>query len=217
GGKVLIVHIAAKEGVELVKEAKFHGLNVYGETCPHYLLLNTDDYAKYGTAIKVNPPIRSKEHQEALWRGVLDGTITNLGSDHAPHSAKEKEGNIWECSAGFTGVQTFLPLMLDQALKGRMPINKIPELMSENPAKLFNIWPKKGAIIVGSDGDFAIVDPNGETVIERDWIIAKYPITPYIGWRLKGRVKYTILRGMVIAKDGKLVQERKGEFFKPVR
>ncbi len=214
-GRVHIVHIAAKEGVELVREAKHMGYKVTGETCPHYLLLNTEDYKKYGTAIKVNPPIRDREHQEALWKGVLDGTIYTLGSDHAPHSAEEKKGDIWKCAAGFTGVQTFLPLMLDQALKGRLPINKIPQLMSENPAKLFRLWPRKGAIMVGSDGDFAIVDPNGTTTITKEWLIAKYPITPYIGWKLKGSIRYTILRGQIIAKDGKLIQPRKGTFIKP--
>ncbi len=214
GGRVHIVHMAAKEGVELLKQARFEGLNVTGETCPHYLLLNYDDYGKYGTAIKVNPPIRQKEHQEALWKGVLDGTITTLGSDHAPHAEHEKKGNVWECAAGFTGVQTFLPLMLDQALRGKLALNKIPELMSENPAKLFNIWPKKGALSIGSDGDLVIIDPNGETLITKEWIKAKYPITPFIGWRLKGFIKYTILRGQVIAKDGKLVGGPKGLFIK---
>ena len=214
GGKVHIVHMAAKEGVELLRQARYEGLNVTGETCPHYLLLNYDDYKKYGTAIKVNPPIRQRDHQEALWKGVLKGIITTLGSDHAPHAAHEKRGNIWECAAGFTGVQTFLPLMLDQALRGRLPLNKIPELMSENPAKLFGIWPRKGSIMVGSDGDVVVVDPNKETTITKEWIVAKHPITPFIGWKLKGSIKYTILRGQVISKDGKLVSGPKGILIK---
>ncbi len=214
GGKVLVVHIATKEGVEIIKEAKYMGLNMFGETCPHYLLLNRDDYEKYGTAIKVNPPIREREHQEALWRGVMEGVITNLGSDHAPHSEEEKRGNVWECAAGFTGVQTFLSLMLDQALKGRLPLTKLVELMSLNPAKLFRLWPRKGDIMVGSDGDLVVVDPEGETVISKEWIKAKYPITPYIGWRLKGSLKYTVLRGNVIVKDGEILRGPLGIFIK---
>ncbi len=205
GGRVHIVHMSAKEGVELLRMARAGGLKVTGETCPHYLLLSSKDYSTYGTSIKVNPPIRGEEHREALWRGVLDGTITALGSDHAPHAEWEKKGNVWECAAGFTGVQTFLPLMLHQALTGKLPINKIPELMSEEPAKLFRIWPRKGSLQPGSDGDAVIIDPKGETEVTKEWIKAKYPITPFIGWRLKGRIKYVILRGHVIAKDYQLI------------
>ncbi len=218
GGRVHIVHMAAKEGVELLRAARAEGLKVTGETCPHYLLLNSSDYLKYGTAIKVNPPIRGKEHQEALWKAVLDETISTLGSDHAPHAEHEKRGNVWECAAGFTGVQTFLPLMIHQALTGKLPLQKVPELMSEAPAKLFGIWPRKGTLSIGSDGDVVVVDPNGETVITKEWLRAKYPISPFIGWRLKGAVKYTILRGMVIAKDYELVTNKPlGKWVKPRR
>ena len=217
GGRIHIVHLAAKEGVELIKEARSRGLKVTAETCPHYLLLNSKDYGKYGTAIKVNPPIRSEQHQKALWQGVFEGVISTLGSDHAPHAADEKKGDVWKCAAGFTGVQTFFPLMLDQALKGRLSLTKLTELMSENPAKLFRLWPRKGAISVGSDGDLVIVDPRNETIVSKEWLKAKYPITPYMGWRLKGRIKYTILRGKIIAQDGELISKKYGVFVRPGR
>ena len=217
GGRVHIVHLAAKGGVELIREAINIGIKVTAETCPHYLLLNSRDYRRYGTAIKVNPPIRGEEHQIALWRGIKEGTIITLGSDHAPHAVEEKKGDVWRCAAGFTGVQTFFPLMLDQALRRKLTLTKLAELMSENPARLFGLWPRKGAISVGSDGDLVIVDPSGETVVSKDWLKAKYPITPYLGWRLKGKIKYTILRGKVIAKDGRLVTERHGRFVKPMK
>ncbi len=208
GGHAHIVHMSAREGVELLRTARCEGVRVTGETCPHYLILSSSDYVKYGTTIKVNPPIRGEEHQRALWRAVLDGTISALGSDHAPHSSKEKRGNVWECAAGFIGVQTLLPLMLHQALNGRLPLSKIPELMSEAPAKIFGIWPRKGALQPGSDGDLVVVDPRGETVVGREWLKAKHPITPFLGWRLRGRVKYVILRGMIIAKDYELLSSK---------
>ncbi len=217
GGRVHIVHLAAKEGVGLIKEALSRGIKVTAETCPHYLLLNSRDYEKYGTAIKVNPPIRSEDHQKALWQGIMEGAIITLGSDHAPHAAEEKEGDVWRCAAGFTGVQTFFPLMLDQALKGRLPLTKLTELMSENPARLFGLWPRKGAISVGSDGDLVIVDPKVETVVSKDWLKAKYPITPYLGWRLKGKIRYTVLRGKVLVRDDRLVAEKYGMFVEPMR
>ncbi len=216
GGKVLIMHMAAKEGVELVRYARFRGYRVFGETCPHYLFLSSEDYDRYGVLIKVNPPIRGKDHQKALWDGIRDGTLTNLGSDHAPHAEHEKKGDIWTAAAGFIGVQTFLPLMLDAALRGLIPITKIPEVMSRNPAKLFKLYPRKGTISVGSDGDLVIVSPKEETMIRKENLYAKYPITPFIGWRLRGKIKYTILRGEVIAVDGKVVsKEPKGLWLKP--
>ena len=207
-----IVHMSAEEGVELLKQAIFEGLNVTGETCPHYLTLTADDYSKYGNLMKVNPPVREKHHQDALWSAVKKGVICALGSDHAPHTREEKLKEVWEASAGFTGVQTFLPLMLDQALRGKLPLTKISELMSVNPAKLFGIYPRKGTLRVGSDGDLVIVDPNGETVISEENLYAKYPVTPFIGWRLKGEVEYTILRGTIIAVNGKVVGEARGRW-----
>jgi len=209
GGKVLIVHMSAKEGVELLRLARNEGLNVYGETCPHYLFLSSNDYHKYGSLIKVNPPIRGIEHQRALWRAIREGIITNVGSDHAPHSRNEKIGkDIWAAAAGFIGVQTLLPLMIDAALRNLIPLTKVPELLSENPAKLFNLYPKKGTINVGSDGDLVIIDPNTTYEVRTEDIYAKYPISPFIGWKLKGRIRYTILRGYIIARDGKVIDEK---------
>jgi len=212
GGRVHIVHMSAAEGIELLKYAIYEGLNVTGETCPHYLILSADDYSKYGNLMKVNPPVREKYHQDALWKAVREGVICALGSDHAPHTKEEKLKNVWEASAGFTGVQTFLPLMLDQALRGKLPLSKIPELMSENPARLFGIYPRKGTLAVGSDGDLIVVDPNSETMIHEEDLYAKYPVTPFVGWRLKGRIEYTILRGIIIAVNGRVVDEPKGKW-----
>ena len=206
-GRVHIVHMGAAEGVELLRRARAEGVSVTGETCPHYLLLSAEDYAKYGNLMKVNPPIRDLSHQRELWRGVNDGTISALGSDHAPHTTDEKSRDVWSAASGMIAVQTFLPLMLDAALRGKMPLTKIPELMAENPARLFGIYPRKGAISAGSDGDLVVIDPKAETVIRREDLYAKHPLTPFEGWRLKGRVAYTILRGMVTARDGRVVSE----------
>ncbi len=216
GGRVLIVHMSAKEGVELLRQARALKLNVWGETNPHYLLLTVRDYEKYGVLIKVNPPIRDESHQRELWRAVLDGTITHIGSDHAPHSREEKKKNVWEASAGFHGVRTLVPLMIDQALRGKLPLTKIPELLAENPARLFNIYPRKGSLSIGSDGDLVLVDPREETVLREEDLYAKNPLSPFIGWRLKGKIKYVILRGNIIARDGKVVEEKPlGEWIKP--
>ena len=217
GGRVHIVHMSAKEGVELLRLARREGLNVTGETNPQYLLLSVKDYKKYGTLIKINPPVRNKEDQDALWRAINDGTISALGSDHAPHAAEEKIGDVWRASAGFIGVQTLFPLMLDSALRGKLELNRLPALLSEGPAKLFNLYPRKGSLNVGSDGDLVIVDPIAETEIKEEDLYAKYRISPFIGWRLKGRIEYTILRGEVIAKKGKVIEGPKGRWMKQQR
>jgi dihydroorotase len=210
GGKALIVHMSAKEGVYLLEQARKEGINVIGETNPHYLLLTRDDYVKYGTRIKVNPPIRDRVDQKALWEAIRKDVISVVASDHAPHSADEKAGDIWKCAAGFTGVQTLFPLMLDSALKGKIPLTKLPEVLSLRPAKIFGLYPMKGTIAIGSDGDLVIVDPAAENTIREEDLYAKYPITPFIGWKVKGRIEYTVLRGRIIAKHGRVVDSPKG-------
>ncbi len=218
GARVLVVHMSSWKAVEVIKKARESGVtNVYAETCPHYLLFTVDDYRRYGTIIKVNPPIRDEVNRRKLWEYLRNGTITHLGSDHAPHSREEKERGVWEAASGFTGVQTFFPVMLDLALKGKIELTKLPLLLSRNPAKLFNLYPRKGDILVGGDGDLVIVNPREEYVITEESLYSKYPLTPYINWRLKGRIKYTILRGEVIARDGVVEGPPKGRWIRPLR
>lgn len=214
GGRVHIVHMSAKEGVRILREARSRGINMTGETNPHYLLLSRKDYKKFGTSIKVNPPIRGEEDREELWRAVNDGTITALASDHAPHSREEKEGDIWTAAAGFIGVQTLFPLLFDASMKGLMDLGRLAYLTSEGPARLFGLYPRKGTIAPGSDGDFVIVDPKAEFTITEEWLYAKHPITPFIGWKLRGKVVATILRGNIIAEDGKVVEAPSGSWIK---
>lgn len=215
GGRVHILHMSSREGVELLKEALWEGVNVTGETCPHYLTFSSDDYPKYGTLIKVNPPIRSNPHREALLKAVNEGVISALGSDHAPHAKEEKMRSVWDAAAGFPNVQTFFPVILDMALRGLIKLTAIPKLASENPAKYFGLWPRKGSVRVGSDGDLVIVDPNGKTLVSEEWLQYKHKVTPYLGWELRGEIKYVVLRGHVIVRNGRLVTaEPKGVWIK---
>lgn len=215
GGRVHVLHMSSREGVELLKEALKEGINVTGETCPHYLTFSNDDYQKYGTLIKVNPPIRGNTHRESLLRAINEGVISALGSDHAPHTREEKLKPVWDAAAGFPNVQTFFPVILDMALRGLIPLTRIPKLASENPAKYFGLWPRKGAVRIGSDGDLVIVDPNGKTLVTEEWLHYKHKVTPYLGWELRGEIKYVLLRGNVIVKNGRLViTEPKGMWLK---
>lgn len=218
GGIALIVHTSTSEAISLIKEAKMKNVKIYCETCPQYLLMNREAYEKFGSLVKINPPLREEKDREMLWNGLRTGVIDSIGSDHAPHTFEEKTmSNIWEAAAGFIGVETLFPLMLDSALRGFISLEKIPLLLSENPAKIFSIYPRKGCIEVGADGDLVIVDPTQESIIRSETLHSKHKITPFDGWRLKGRIKYTILRGEKIVEDGQINMEKKiGKFIKPI-
>lgn len=208
GGKVHIVHVSSREALREIKRAKESGVDITSETCPHYLLLDKRDYARYGSLIKVNPPIRGLEHREALLEAVKSGFFEALGSDHAPHAPEEKQGSIWGASAGFPGVQTLLPLILDLALRDIIPLTLIPRLLSEGPARLFKLWPFKGGIHLGASGDLVIVDPSREFTITRDWLEYKHKISPYIGWTLRGVIRYVVLHGEIIVEDNSIIAKR---------
>jgi allantoinase len=216
GGKPHIVHVSSIDALEAVMNARKLGVDITAETCPHYLVLGEEDYSKYGSLVKVNPPIRGGIHREKLLEAVAKGYFDAIGSDHAPHTPEEKSKSIWDASAGFAGVQTMLPLMLDLAIRGYIPLTTIPKLLSENPAKLFKLWPFKGSILPGASGDLVIVDPNTEFVITPEWLEYKYKISPFIGWRLKGRVKHVVLRGSIVVRDGELTGVKTGVWLKPI-
>lgn len=215
GGSVHIFHVSSIEAAETIELGKRSGVDITSETCPHYLLLDLEDYGKHGTLMKMNPPIRGGHHRKKLLELVANGFFEAIGSDHAPHSPEEKYKPVWDAAAGFPGVQTIFPLMLDLALKGAISITRVPQLLSENPARLFKLYPWKGAIMPGSSGDLIIVDPNGETEITNSWLEYKYKLSPYIDWRLRGRIKHAILRGNIVVRDGEITGKRIGRWIKP--
>ena len=214
---VHIVHMSSCGAVDALKKLKNMGVNVTGETNPHYLLLDITDYKKYGPAMKVNPPVRGGRHKECLWKAVRDKVIDIIASDHAPHSVEEKTRNMWEASSGFPGAYTLLPLMLDAALRGLIPITYIPLLMSEKPAKRFHLYPRKGCLIPGCDADLVIIDPSREQVIDKNKMFCRNKITPFHGWRVKGVIEYTILRGNIVYENGVVTDKPLGVFLKPLR
>ena len=217
GCKLHIYHMSSKEGVQLVKEGKAKGIQVTAETGPHYLLLDCDYMKKVGSILKMNPPVRSRENGEALWKGLLEGIVEVIATDHSPHSPEEKiKENIWEAIPGFTGVETSVPLMLTQVNEGRLSINTYVKHASENPARLFNLYPRKGVIQIGSDADFTIVDMAKEGIIQSKKLHSKTKITPFDGWKVKGLPVCTIVRGKVVMKDGEIVGKPQGEFIPPV-
>jgi len=225
GTKLHIVHASTKQAVKMVRDAKARGLRFSAETQPHYLLRVASDMAEVGPLLKMNPPVRSKEHQDALWEGLLDGAIDMIATDHSPHTLEEKgcditgkmlKPAIWDCISGFCGVETNVPLMLTQVNKGRMTLNHYVKVASENPARVWQMYPKKGAIRLGSDGDLTIVDMNKEMTIDPNKLHSKNKPTPWGGWKVKGVPVYTIVRGQVQMKDGEPVGKAIGQMQTPI-
>jgi len=217
GCKLHIYHMSSKEGVELVKRAKADGVDVSAETGPHYLLLNSEHYKKLGSILKMNPPVRTAENGEALWKGLQDGTVEVIATDHSPHTVEEKiKDNIWEAIPGFPGVETSAPLMLTQINEGKISLNQYVKLASENPARLFNMYPEKGSFKIGTDADFTIVDMEKESVIDKSKLQSKCKLTPFDGYKIKGMPVCTIVRGNIVMKDGQIVGEPQGKQVVPI-
>lgn len=226
GTMLHIVHASTKQAVQMVGDAKKRGLRFTAETQPHYLLRVADDMAKVGPLLKMNPPVRTKEHQDALWEGLLDGSIDMLATDHSPHTLEEKgcdingkmtKSAIWDCISGFCGVETAVPLMLTQVNKGRMSLNHYVKVASENPAKVWQMYPKKGAIRLGSDGDVTVVDMEKKMKIDPNKLHSKNKPTPWGGWEVEGVPIYTIVRGHVQMRDGQPVGKVMGQMQLPIQ
>jgi dihydroorotase (multifunctional complex type) len=216
GAKVHIYHMSSKEGVNLVKAGKERGVDVTAETGPHYLLMEDKDMLKLKSILKMNPPVRSKDNADRLWWGLLNGYVDCIATDHSPHTVEEKTNdNIWNAIPGFTGVETSVPLMLTQVNAGRLTLNQYVKLASENPAKVWDMYPQKGSVRIGSDGDLTIVDMKKESVLKSANLHSKTKVTPFDGWKVKGMPIYTIVRGKVVMKDGQLVGTHAGKIVIP--
>ena len=193
GRKVHVLHISTKEEMDFLKDQKEHC--TVEVTPQHLTLFAPDAYDSMGTLAQMNPPIRTKDHQEGLWQGLHNGTVDVIGSDHAPHTLQEKRVDYPNSPSGMPGVQTPLPLLLHHLEKGRIDLNKIIELMAINPAKIFSL--NKGKIEEGFDGDLTILDLNENWLISNDAQASKAGWTPFYGMNIKGKPKATIVSGEI--------------------
>jgi dihydroorotase (multifunctional complex type) len=216
GARLYVHHIGAAEVADQIRAARAAGQDVTGETCPHYLLLATTDYERLGMVAKVSPSIKTPADREGLWLALLDGTIDVLASDHAPHPPDQKlVPSVWTAASGFPGVETIVPLMLDQVAAGRLPLARFVDALAVRPARIFGFYPRKGRLAVGSDADVIVVDLDGSWTIEAARLHTKSRITPFEGVTGRGRVEVTVLRGAVVARDGEVVGRPRGEWIRP--
>ena len=211
GATLHIIHLSTKEGLALIKAAKAEGMKITAETCPHYMLTTSEYMEKVGPFAKIIPPLRSEEDRQAMWRGLADGTIDYICSDHAPHPKSNKMAgwkNIWDSGNGNPGTETLLPTMLDRVNKGDLSLQRLAYHLSARPAQVFNMYPKKGSLMVGTDADITVVDMDAEWTIEAEKMYSKSRETSmFDGWNVKGKPVLTVVRGEVVAEDGVVVGE----------
>ncbi len=212
---VLIVHVSSKGAVEEVIKARSCGRPVYAETCPHFLILDEKVYdqpieeaAKY----VVTPPIRSREHRDALWNAISSGGISLISSDHCAFSLKEKlrlgTGAFNKIPHGAPGIETRLPLIFSEGVcRQRITMEKLVEMLCTNPAKIAGMYPKKGIVAVGSDADITIIDPDASSVISTSTMRGICDFSPFEGHKVCGKVWKVIAGGSVIVNDGCLQAE----------
>lgn len=205
-----VCHISSARATHLVRLAQQDGLPVTAETCPHYLLFVAADCAGRDTAMKTYPPVRQVEDREALWAAVCDGTITSLGSDHAPHTLADKTRDFASAPAGTVAVETMVPLLLDQMNAGRVTPERLSWALSEGTARLYGLYPRKGVVAPGADGDLTLVDPSAVWTIRGDELHSIQKHTPLEGTVVRGMPVTTILRGSVIADRREPVGEPSG-------
>jgi len=226
--KLLIVHVSAPEAARAIREARDRGLPIYGETCPQYLFLTADDLDRDGmdgAKYCCSPPPRDKASQEAIWRGLANGTFQVFSSDHAPYrfddSGKLSAGpnpTFKKIANGVPGLETRMPLLFSEGVgKGRLSLNEFVALTSTNAAKIYGLYPRKGTLAVGSDADIAIWDPAWKRTITQDMLHDNMDYTPYEGMTVTGWPRTVINRGSVIVDGDTLLVERgAGQFLERV-
>jgi dihydroorotase len=201
--KLHFCHISAHESLEAIRKAKTENKNITCEAAPHHLFLTTKDYRRLGTLGKMNPPLRDYNSQQSLWKGLNDGAIDVIASDHAPHLESEKMTDIWTAPAGVPGVETLMPLMLMAVKRNLITLKRLLEITSLNPARIFSL--KKGVLVSGYDADLIIVGEARE--IRKEKLHSKAGWTPYNGMRgIFPRI--TISRGDVISEEGEIIAKR---------
>ena len=202
GARLHLAHISTAGSVRMVREAKARGIKVTAEACPHHFTLTEEVVRGYNTHAKMNPPLRTWDDVRAIKEGLRDGTIDVIATDHAPHATQEKQQDFTEAPFGIVGLETALSLTLGLVEEGVMSLEQAVEKLTSSPASAFGL--KKGTLAVGADADVTIVDQQAEWVVDPGKFRSKSRNTPFVGWKVKGRVLTTIVGGRVVFQAGPL-------------
>jgi len=208
GRRLHVLHVSTAEEMQYLAR---HKQRVTVEVTPHHLTMAAPEcYQRLGSLAQMNPPVREQRHQEALWQAIREGVVDVIGSDHAPHTREEKAKPYPQSPSGMTGVQTLLPVMLDHVHNGRLSVQRLVDLTSAGPARIFGIE-SKGRIALGYDADLTLVDLAAQRTISNDWIASRSGWTPYDGKSITGWPIHTVVRGHVVVRDEQLVGAAQGE------
>ena len=204
GARIYIPHLSTRMALDEVRRWRERYGEVRVETCPHYL--THDENSDMGSLGKANPPFRSADDVNAMWEGLADGSIDVVASDHVPRKRAGKDKGIWQASQGFPGVATILPVLLSEGYhKRRLSLERICEVVTAAPARVFNLEPAKGRIAVGADADLTLVDLDMERVVKWQELQSYADYSIYDGWKLKGWPVRTIVRGVTVMQGGEIV------------
>jgi len=212
GAKIHIVHLSSGSGAEEVARLQKQGVDISAETCPQYLSFAIDDLCRLGSILKCAPPVRSNEEREKLWKHV-GSTVSFLATDHAPCPISNKQtGNIFTDYGGMPGIELLLPFALTYGYhSGKMTLEQIIKMTSENAAKRFGMFPRKGSLEVAADADFSLIDLDESYEIHGKDLQSKGKFTPFDGMTFRGKIKQTWLRGECVFDEGSF-SEAKGKF-----
>ena len=205
--RIHVLHISTAEEILFLEQQKDVATC---EATPHHLTLSADDYARLGTLIQMNPPVRAVRHRDGIWHGIGQGIVDVLGSDHAPHTLTEKAKPYPASPSGMTGVQTLVPIMLDHVNAGRLSLQRFVDLSSHGPQRIFGMA-RKGRIAAGYDADFTIVDLKRRQTITNAQAGSKAGWTPYDGKEVTGWPIGTVVRGRRVMWDGEIVTPGQGK------
>lgn len=199
GGKLHVAHVSTEGSVRLIRDAKNRGFNVTSEATPHHFLLTDEAVSNYNTNAKMNPPLRSFKDIEAIKEGIHDGTIDAIATDHAPHSPDEKNIEFDLAPFGIVGLETALPLSLKLVEQKVLTLSQLIEKLTLVPSNILGV--DRGSLAVGKVADIVVFNPDEEYVVNSERFYSKGKNSPFIGWELRGRVKFSIVSGEIIYSD----------------
>ena len=200
GAHVHICHVSTAKSVDIIRRMKKRGVRLTCETCPQYFTLTEDEVLTQGAMARVNPPLRTRNDVAGIVAGLRDGTIDVIATDHAPHSAEEKARSLTRAPSGMIGLETSLAIALTQLYHTRrMDLPAIIKRMSTTPADILRL--SRGRMSLGAQADLVLFDPDEEWTVDPEQFASKARNTPFAGWKVKGKVKYTIVKGEIIYQE----------------
>lgn len=210
GARAVFAHVSLCESLRLIQEARRAGAMVYAESCPQYFYLTKEDLARKGPWLKFAPPVREPANVAQMWQELELGHVDIISTDHCPYPREEKAAgldDIWKAPYGIPGIETTVRLMLNGVNQGKVSLERVVQALSETPAKLYGLYPRKGTLLPGADADILLVDMSVREKLSNDTVVSKCRWTPYDGMEVQGKVVMTLVRGTVVAENGRPVGE----------